>query len=59
LVNDKHRLVRSINRFEEVFNAFWKPTRLIDKLMGSLVIDKVKSQFEVDFKKLKEVLEKT
>jgi carbon monoxide dehydrogenase subunit G len=45
------------NETHVIFNAFWKPTRFFDKLMGSLVFDKVKRQFEVDFIKLKEVLE--
>lgn len=48
-----------VNETHVLFNAFWRPTRLIDKLMGGLVFDKVKRQFEVDFIKLKAVLDKS
>lgn len=47
------------NETHVMLNVFWKPTRLIDKLIGRLVFNKVKSQFDTDFIILKEVLEQS
>lgn len=46
------------NETHVILNIFWKPTQFVDKLIGSLVLNKVSSQFEVDFIKLKAVLNK-